>query len=146
MDPYKELEIESCSTEHEIKIAYQKALLLHHPDKQRNENSTSSVEKFLSIQEAWKILTDKDKKLKYDMSVKVEDAKFHGAETININQFEQSDGEVETESGESVYCIVYTKSCRCGDIFEISSIELDDGFNTLQCDTCCLCIVIEYIG
>lgn len=143
MDPYLELHIEVSASEQEIKAAYQKALLQYHPDKQHNKKSSTSVEKFLKVQEAWKILSDKDKKLQYDMSVKIEDAKFHGAETINIGQFEKSIGNAETESGESVECTIYTKLCRCGDSFEISSIELEDGFNSLQCDTCCLCIIIE---
>lgn len=60
MDPYKELGISQHSTEKEIKNAYRKLAIKHHPDK------GGDPEKFKQIAAAYETLTNKDKKNMYD--------------------------------------------------------------------------------
>jgi DnaJ-class molecular chaperone len=60
MDPYKELGIPRSATEKEIKNAYRKLAIKHHPDK------GGDPEKFKQIAAAYETLTNKDKKNIYD--------------------------------------------------------------------------------
>lgn len=62
MNYYELLEIKKDATEKEIKKAYRKLALKHHPDKGGNE------EKFKQISEAYQILSDKKKRTLYDLN------------------------------------------------------------------------------
>ena len=63
-DYYKILEVEKGASEEEIKKAYRKAALKHHPDK--NQGNKESEERFKEAAEAYEVLSDPDKKLQYD--------------------------------------------------------------------------------
>jgi curved DNA-binding protein len=63
-DYYKILEVDVNSTQDEIKKAYRKLALIWHPDK--NQGSVEAEEKFKRISEAYDILSNPDKKSKYD--------------------------------------------------------------------------------
>lgn len=59
-DYYKILEVPKDSSEHDIKKAYRKQSLLHHPDKGGDE------EKFKLASEAYNVLSDAQKRARYD--------------------------------------------------------------------------------
>ena len=61
---YSELEIQENSNPDEIKKAYRKLSLKHHPD--RNPNDKASEEKFKKINEAYETLSDVDKRQQYN--------------------------------------------------------------------------------
>lgn len=63
-DYYKILGVEKTATQDEIKKAYRKLAMKHHPD--RNAGNKSSEEKFKEITEANEVLSDPDKRKKYD--------------------------------------------------------------------------------
>ena len=63
-DYYKILGVDKSSTQDEIKKAYRKLAMKHHPD--RNAGNKSSEEKFKEITEANEVLSDPDKRKKYD--------------------------------------------------------------------------------
>lgn len=67
-DYYKILDIPKSATETEIKKAYKKAALKWHPDKnsQTEEERLKAEKMFKDINEANAVLTDKEKKDKYD--------------------------------------------------------------------------------
>jgi len=63
-DYYKILGVEKTATQDEIKKAYRKLAMKHHPD--RNPNNKSAEEKFKEITEANEVLSDPEKRKKYD--------------------------------------------------------------------------------
>lgn len=63
-DYYKLLEISKDASLNEIKKAYRKLAMKYHPDK--NPNNKESEEKFKEIAQAYEILSDPDKRQKYD--------------------------------------------------------------------------------
>lgn len=65
---YEVLEVAPKATALEIKKAYRKLALKHHPD--RNNGSTASTELFKEIGEAYECLTDDDQRRSYDASLR----------------------------------------------------------------------------
>ena len=63
-DYYKVLGVDRKATEDEIKRSYRKLALEHHPD--RNPGNKSAEEKFKEINEAYQVLSDPEKKKRYD--------------------------------------------------------------------------------
>jgi DnaJ family protein C protein 7 len=63
-DYYKILGIEKDATETEIKKAYRKLAIVHHPDK--NPGDDAAAERFKEIQEAHETLSDSQKRARYD--------------------------------------------------------------------------------
>ena len=63
-DFYEVLEVNKSSSPEEIKQAYRKLALKHHPDK--NKGNKTSEEKFKEASEAYHILSDKKRKQNYD--------------------------------------------------------------------------------
>jgi DnaJ-class molecular chaperone len=62
---YKVLEIDENATPEEIKKAYRKAALKHHPDKNPN-NREEAETKFKETNEAYGVLSDPEKRKRYD--------------------------------------------------------------------------------
>ena len=63
-DYYEILGVAKDATEQEIKKAYRKLAMQHHPD--RNKDDKASEEKFKEASEAYEVLGDKEKKARYD--------------------------------------------------------------------------------
>ena len=70
-DYYKELGISKDATDQEIKKAYRKLAVVHHPDK--NPGNAAAEEKFKKIQEAHETLIDPQKRERYDSGVDLMD-------------------------------------------------------------------------
>jgi DnaJ-class molecular chaperone len=67
-DYYKVLGVGESDSQDEIKKAYRKLSLLHHPDK--NQGNPEAEEKFKNINEAYQSIGDEGERKKYDMSRK----------------------------------------------------------------------------
>ena len=63
-DYYNTLGVDKNSSKEEIKKAYKKLALKHHPDK--NKGDKESEEKFKEIGEAYSVLSDENKRARYD--------------------------------------------------------------------------------
>lgn len=63
-DYYNTLGVQPTATEEELKKAYRKLALLYHPD--RNQGDKAAEEKFKEINEAYAVLSDPEKRVRYD--------------------------------------------------------------------------------
>jgi len=66
---YKILGVSENATDKEIKAAFRKKSILFHPDKQANKSDKEKKEaeaKFKEVNEAYQVLSDKDKRAQYD--------------------------------------------------------------------------------
>ena len=79
VDYYKALDIPKTSTQDEIKKAYRKLARKMHPD--LNPNDKEAHKKFQQINEANEVLSDPDKRKKYDQ---------YGKDWQHAGQFEQA--------------------------------------------------------
>ena len=69
-DPYKILGVPKDATEQQVKTAYRKLALRHHPDKQTNEKAREQAQhKFAKISNAYEVLKDETLRREYDQSV-----------------------------------------------------------------------------
>lgn len=66
IDPYEELGLERSATADQVKAAYRKAALKHHPDKVAADKKAEAHEKFQSIAFAYAILSDPARRRRYD--------------------------------------------------------------------------------
>lgn len=82
-DYYNILEIDRNASKDDIKKAYRKLAMKYHPDK--NPNNKEAEEKFKDISEAYSILSDDQKKSKYDQFGTVDGNGF------NMNDFNMND-------------------------------------------------------
>jgi len=64
-DYYQVLGLDRQASQEEIKKAYRRLAVKHHPD--RNPNDKAAEEKFKEINEAYAVLSDPDKRRQYDM-------------------------------------------------------------------------------
>lgn len=79
IDYYKILGLDKTATDEEIKKAYRKLARKHHPD--LNPNNAESQKKFQQINEANEVLSDPEKRKKYDQ---------YGENWKHADQFEQA--------------------------------------------------------
>src|SRR4051812_3373548 len=79
IDYYKVLDIDSKASADEIKKAYRKLARKYHPDV--NPNNKEANQKFQQINEANEVLSDPEKRKKYDL---------HGKDWQHADQFEQA--------------------------------------------------------
>eukprot|EP00891_Asterochloris_glomerata_P001879 jgi/Astpho2/1879/e_gw1.00038.140.1_t len=78
-DPYETLGVAREATPEEIKSAYRKLALRYHPDKNQGDKAGEAADKFKEVAQAYAILSDPDKKRKYDMG---------GFESLNPSDLE----------------------------------------------------------
>ena len=64
-DYYKVLGVTKSATKDEIKQAYRRLALKHHPDRVK-ENKEAAKEKFMEIQEAYSVLSDDERRRTYN--------------------------------------------------------------------------------
>jgi DnaJ-class molecular chaperone len=81
---YDILEVSETASTDEIKKAYRKLSMIHHPDK--NGNSQESTEKFQKISEAYEVLGTPEKKKEYDMTQNNPFFKMMSQQGMNSNQ------------------------------------------------------------
>lgn len=89
-DLYKILEVESSATQEEIKKAYKRLALKYHPD--RNEGDAKAEARFKQVSEAYRVLSDEQRRAHYDRygDVGDDDARFHEVDVATVAEFFES--------------------------------------------------------
>ena len=65
-DYYESLSVPKNASDEEIKKAYRKMAMKHHPDRNQGDESKKAEEKFKEVKEAYEMLSDPQKKAAYD--------------------------------------------------------------------------------
>ncbi|KAG0087040.1 Diphthamide biosynthesis protein 4 [Podila epicladia] len=138
-DYYSILGVAEDASPAEIKLQYQKLLLIHHPDKQQQKQPGQSPAHELiplqEIMEAWECLRVPSQREFYDSSLKAMKLRANGQVNDDIDL---DDMDYDGESS------VYTSPCRCSGEYIISEDELELGVDTVVCSTCSLIVRIHY--
>ncbi|NXS63667.1 DJC24 protein, partial [Brachypteracias leptosomus] len=135
-DWYKILGAKPSDSLAELKQKYQKLALLYHPDKQKADVPAGEVEervqRFIEIDQAWKILGNEETKKEYDLQQREESLTNEWPLHARIYLEDMSWNEDEQ---------CYTLSCRCGGNYTVFKSETKD-VSLVCCDTCSLVIEI----
>lgn len=120
----------------ELKRKYQKLVLLYHPDKQKADVPAGEVEervqRFIEIDQAWKILGNEETKKEYDLQQRENNLTKEWPLHARISLEDMSWNEDEQ---------CYTLSCRCGGNYTVFRSETKD-VSLVCCDMCSLVIEI----
>jgi len=88
-DYYAILEIKQDATEEDVKKSYKKLALKWHPDRVHDPELRPKAEQmFKDISEAYQVLTDKDKRRKYDLGQDLDGPDFGGFDGAGFNPFD----------------------------------------------------------
>ncbi|NXB31439.1 DJC24 protein, partial [Eulacestoma nigropectus] len=134
-DWYKVLGAEPSDSPAELKRKYQKLALLYHPDKQEADvpaEVEERVQRFIEIDQAWKILGNEETKKEYDLQQREDNLTKEWPLHAQIYLEDMSWNEDEQ---------LYTLSCRCGGNYSVFKSETKD-VSLVCCDTCSLVIEI----
>lgn len=74
INPYEVLGLDISATADEVKSAYRKAALQHHPDKAKDEDKATAHTKFQEIAFAYAILSDPRRRTRYDTTGRTEES------------------------------------------------------------------------
>jgi diphthamide biosynthesis protein 4 len=137
-DAYAVLRVAPTASHDELKAAYKKMLLAHHPDKRAPplpaDTDTDTAAAFLDVQKAWGLVGTPAARAKYD-------AMATGGRSLSNTDHATRDEFVPTCTNGTE--TVLRKACRCGDFYEISEEDLAAGYNTVQCNGCSLYVTVD---
>ncbi|KAF2222017.1 DnaJ domain-containing protein, partial [Elsinoe ampelina] len=74
INPYTVLSLDKTATEPQIKTAYRRLALLHHPDKAAPGTTDTAKEKFQELALAYAILSDPRRRARYDLTGRTEES------------------------------------------------------------------------
>lgn len=144
-----------CSAE-EIRRAYHREARKHHPDRQSAaaaggetsdadaaaEDATVDDDAFLLVQESYETLRDAAARAAYDQQLARDEfcvqrdlTDIRVSEEVRLSDMSR---EVLDEGDDEEEEVIYTHTCRCGDVYEITSEELEDGVDVVPCNGCSL--------
>ncbi|XP_021512532.1 dnaJ homolog subfamily C member 24 isoform X2 [Meriones unguiculatus] len=118
----------------DLKQKYQKLILLYHPDKQSADVPAGTMEecmqKFIEIDQAWKILGNEETKKKYDLQRHEDELRTIGPVDTRVRLEDMS----WNEDDES-----FSLSCRCGGKYTVYKDEAEE-VSLISCNTCSLMV------
>lgn len=127
IDLYEQLEINSNSSDQEIKRAWKKLALKYHPDK----NNNISSEKFIKIKYAYDILSNKNLKKQYDdkLKYKIKFSNEINFFNLNLNLKESLSNFIYSTDTEKIIKLILRKKEVYNELFNFSNI-----YNNFICD------------
>ncbi|XP_004369804.1 dnaJ homolog subfamily C member 24 [Trichechus manatus latirostris] len=133
-DWYSVLGADPSASVSDLKEKYQKLILMYHPDKQSADVPAGTVEeciqKFIEIDQAWKILGNEETKKEYDLQRHEDDLRNIGPVDARVYLEEMSWNKDDHS---------FSLSCRCGGKYSISKNEVEE-VDLISCDTCSLIV------
>ncbi|XP_055455293.1 dnaJ homolog subfamily C member 24 [Psammomys obesus] len=118
----------------DLKQKYQKLILLYHPDKQSADAPAGTMEecmqKFIEIDQAWKILGNEETKKKYDLQRHEDELRTIGPVDKRVH-LEEMSWNKDDES--------FSLSCRCGGKYTVYKDEAEE-VSLISCNTCSLMV------
>ncbi|XP_007460990.1 PREDICTED: dnaJ homolog subfamily C member 24 [Lipotes vexillifer] len=133
-DWYSILEADPSASVSDLKQKYQKLILMYHPDKQSADVPARTVEeciqKFIEVDQAWKILGNEETKKEYDLQRHEDDLRNMGPVDARVYLEEMSWNEDDHS---------FSRSCRCGGKYSVSEDEAEE-VTLISCDMCSLVI------
>ncbi len=123
---YDDLELDRLANPEEIKVAFRRMALNHHPDKTtykeevKMKSCSIPTDQFLRAREAWEVLGNECKRRAYDEKLKQHDPPDHVWQEVRWDNLLMSEEEEEDRNPG----MRYYWPCRCGEYFEI---EKEDG-------------------
>lgn len=135
-DYYEILECSIDSSYEDLKRAYHRLALIHHPDKTSTKEESSS--KFLKIEEAWRTLSDAKLRKQYDADcrqMRLEQDSFIIYDIVPVESM-KVEGDKEL-----------SYPCRCGGKYLLETDDISPNAQQfyLSCMECTLFIAIELV-
>ena len=145
IDFYRVLDIQQDASQEEIKRAYHRALLRHHPDKKRVAAEaclSGSIPAIDTVREAFRTLSEPSSRREYDRTLESQLTRSQTPKTaprpaniISLDDFE----EVESKDSST-----WTYPCRCGGGFIITELLLEQDVHLIGCDCCSEVLWVGY--
>ncbi|KAJ4485565.1 DnaJ domain-containing protein [Lentinula aciculospora] len=125
VDFYKVLALSRTASAEEVKSAYHRALIAHHPDKNTSKPPTIHI---ATIKEAYEVLSSPALRALYDRrhQQKAGATGPRPAQSVSLEEFEE-DPIDET---------VWTYPCRCGARYHITEDDMENGIHIAGCSGC----------
>ena len=123
-----------------VKQAYHKALLKCHPDKAHPEDAPISLTTVDRLRLAYEVLTNTILKAHYDQGLAM-----RYKTPVRVVDLDDMTMQTSTVDGHEA---IWTLPCRCGNDqlggFFVTTSELEQGVNTIECGTCSEVIHLDY--
>lgn len=142
---YEILGVAESATPEELKKAYHKALLEHHPDKQQQQANGTIVSAQKAVQDiklAYATLTDDNKRQDYIERLRTATKIQDRGDVVDLGDMTVREGPDQTSE--------WTWPCRCGeqDGYVVTEQDLEDNLDleevAVQCIGCSLWITVQY--
>ncbi|KAG2778587.1 hypothetical protein JG687_00004447 [Phytophthora cactorum] len=136
----------SCNAE-DVRRAYHQAARKYHPDKRLNDVNADNTygedeQQFLRVQEAYETLRNEELRREYDAKLQQDELVRKREQEVMVVSEDVllADMQREVLQGEDgdEDEVLYTHQCRCGDLYEITEDELQDGVDVVPCTGCSL--------
>lgn len=170
---YEILGLANDCTPKDVKLAYHKLLLIHHPDKQNQKNSNddnedkrkgNSQHSIQYIQDAYRILSNEKERLKYDLllhnhfiklGLNSNNVHINGIDRIDLSEFEIIEESLNDDNDTQIKFIHSCPRCSFKDGFILTEDDLEKGMIDddstdsdhqilIQCASCSLWLCITY--
>ncbi|KAG7452052.1 DnaJ-domain-containing protein [Guyanagaster necrorhizus] len=137
---YQVLSISRSASLPEIKAAYRKMLLQHHPDKSTLRKEGQVHVDFTVIQEAYFILSDPVLRHSYDVEIlqKRTTGGPRPAQVVSLDDFDEEQSMSDSDHS------AWTYKCRCGGVYTITDKEMEVGHHSIACSSCSEVIWVGY--
>ncbi|POM79676.1 DnaJ domain containing hypothetical protein [Phytophthora palmivora] len=147
---YEVLGLAAACTADDVRRAYHQAARKYHPDKRSNDLNTNEAsgsvledeQQFLRVQEAYETLRSSELRRQYDAKLLQDELMRKREQEVVVvsDEVPLSDMLREVLQGEDgdEDEVIFTHQCRCGDLYEITSEELQDGVDVVPCTGCSL--------